>query len=129
MAARWRIPAPASTACAAGRTPAARRASRARAAARAASAAHPGRCSKPVIHDQRRMIRKTRLLVDVRALRRAGEPGTQYLVINSPADILRPRLPAVRPPGVVIRLRHQRAKSVDVLFRTQKLVHPGALLG
>src|ERR1700676_3632254 len=126
MAVRWKIPAPASTACAAGHRPAVRRASRRRdAVARAA----PNHCSKPIIHDQRRVIGKAWLLVDVRALWRAGKPRAQYLVINPPADILRPRLAAVRPPGVVIRLRHQRAKGVDIPFRPEQLIHPGPLLG
>src|SRR5206468_11276510 len=85
--------------------------------------------SKVVVHDERGVIREAPLLVYGGGARPAGEVGAHDLVIDAPADVLRARLSAVRPPGVEPRLGSHLAKRVDIARRPEQPVHPGALLG
>src|ERR1700761_7896076 len=108
MADRWKIPAPASTT--------------------SAAADRSGSRSKPIVHDQRCVIGKTRFLVDEGLPGRASQTGAQDLVVDSPSDVPGPGRAAVRPPGVVVRVGNQRPKAIDVALLVDELVHPCALL-
>src|SRR5215470_16818741 len=56
-----------------------------------------------VVDRQRRVVGEALVLVDPRALRLRGNAGRGDLVVDAPADVLLPRLAAVRPPGVLLR--------------------------
>src|SRR5262245_43214829 len=54
-----------------------------------------------IVDRERRVIGEALFLVDPRALRFRRDPGRRDLVVDAPADVLLPCLPAVRPPGVL----------------------------
>src|SRR4051812_45963818 len=66
-----------------------------------------------ILDRQRRVVGEALLLVDrfLACLRR--DARRRDLVVDAPADVLRPGLPAVRPPGVLVRLRVDSAEHVD----------------
>ena len=56
------------------------------------------------------MVGKARSLVDAAGLRPPGEARAGDVVVEAPADVLRPGLAAVRPPGVLIGFGVQAAE-------------------
>src|SRR5687768_12385857 len=81
-----------------------------------------------IIDGQRRVIGEATRLVD-RLLHRLGrDAGRGDLVIDAPADVLLPRLPAVRPPGVLLGIRVEAPEYVDVAELVEHAREPGPLL-
>src|SRR4029450_1132951 len=75
-----------------------------------------------IVDDQRRMVGKAPVLVDRHGVRLDRDSRCGDLIVDAPADILRPRLAAVRPPRVMPRLLVDAAKYVD---ETQLVENPG----
>ena len=65
-----------------------------------------------VIHRQRRMVAKALFLVDAGRARGVRDARRGDLIINAPAYIFRPRLAAIRPPGVGFQFGMQFAEHV-----------------
>src|SRR6185503_18132325 len=82
-----------------------------------------------VVDDERRVVGKALRLVDRLAPRRGGDARRGDLVVDAPADVLLPRLAAVRPPGVLLGLVVQLAEHVDEAELVEYFRQPGALLG
>ncbi len=75
------------------------------------------------------MVGEPSVAEDGRRLRAAREPRARDLVVDAPADVLRPRLAAIRPPGVLLGTRVHLAERVHPLQLSEHAVEPGALLG
>src|SRR5258708_16155307 len=56
-----------------------------------------------VIHGERCVVAETLRLVDCSASRLGGDAGRGELIIDAPSPVLGPGLPAVGPPGVLLR--------------------------
>src|SRR4051812_44445074 len=82
-----------------------------------------------IIDRQGRVVREALLLVDRFLARRDGDAGRGDLVVDAPADVLRPGLAAVRPPGVLVGLVVDAAEDVDETQLVEYPGEPGALLG
>src|ERR1043165_5677209 len=82
-----------------------------------------------IVDGQRRVVGKPLRLVDRFLLRRRRDARGRDLVVEAPADVLLPRLAAVRPPGVLLRLVVQAAEDVDETHLVEHARQPGALLG
>src|SRR5436190_5905933 len=82
-----------------------------------------------VVDDERRMVGEALLEVDVLAPGERRDAGRREVVVEPPADVLRPRLAAVAPPGVLLGMRVERAEDVDEAELLEQARHPGALLG
>src|SRR5262245_21881626 len=82
-----------------------------------------------IVDGQRCVVGEALFLVDARALRLRGDPRRRDLVVDAPADVLLPRLAAVRPPGVLPRARVDAAEHVHPADLVERLAEPGALLG
>src|SRR5215831_5754373 len=82
-----------------------------------------------VVDRQRRVVREALRLVDARALRFRGDARRRDLVVDAPADVLLPRLAAVRPPGVLPRARVDAAEHVHPAGVVEGRGEPSALLG
>src|SRR5437868_1832206 len=95
----------------------------------APSAAWRAARSKIVVHEERCVIREAPLRVYRGGARLAGERAAHHLVVDAPADVVGARPPAVRPPGIQIRLGSHLAERVHVPAPAKHMVHPGALLG
>src|SRR3954465_1462385 len=74
------------------------------------------------------MVGEAPALVDRLAHGRRGDARRRDLVIDAPADVLRIRLAAVRPPGVMPRIRVQPAEHTDEAGLVEDMGEPGALL-
>src|SRR3990172_6623309 len=66
-----------------------------------------------VIDRQRRVVGEALVLVDFHFARTRRDAGSRDLVIDAPADVLGPRLAAVRPPGVLLGARVDAAEHVN----------------
>src|SRR5512147_2944689 len=66
-----------------------------------------------VVDDQRRVIREAPVLVDRHRVRMGGDARRGDLVVDAPADVLRPGLAPVRPPGVLLGTRVDAPEDVD----------------
>src|SRR5262249_1674822 len=82
-----------------------------------------------VVDRQRRVVGEAAVLVDARALRFRRDARRRDLVVDAPADVLLPRLAAVRPPGVLPGPRVDAAEHVHPADAIEGLAEPGALLG
>src|SRR2546423_184108 len=82
-----------------------------------------------IVDRQRRVVGEALALVDRFANRRGGDARRRHLVVDAPADVLLPGLAAVRPPGVVLRVRIEPAEDVDEADLVEHVREPGALLG
>src|SRR5712671_70410 len=82
-----------------------------------------------IIDRQGRVVGEALLLVDRFLVRRGGDAGRGDLVVDAPADVLRPGLAAVRPPGVLVRLVVDPPENVDEADLVEDARQPGALLG
>src|SRR5262249_43010716 len=82
-----------------------------------------------VVYRERRVIREALRLVYPRALRLRRDARRRDLVVDAPADVLRPRPAAVRPPGVLPRPLIHLAEHVDPPHPVEGFAEPGALLG
>src|SRR5687768_5282555 len=108
---------------------------RRRAAARRAAPA-PGKAAglpapsqRPIVVDgERGVVREAARLVDRLALRGRGDAGGGDLVVDAPADVLRPSLATVGPPGVMPGLLVQLAEDVHESDFVEDVREPGALL-
>src|SRR3990170_1639094 len=90
----------------------------------------PRRLELAVIVDrERRVIREAAPLVDRGLERFRGDAGRGDLVVDAPADVLRPGLAAVRPPGVLLGPGVEAPEYVDEARLVEHLRQPGALLG
>src|SRR5690242_947049 len=84
---------------------------------------------RPVIVDrERRVIGEAPRLVDRLLQRARRDAGRRDLVVDAPADVLLPRLAAVRPPCVLLGALVQPPEHVDVAELVEHLAQPGALL-
>src|SRR5207302_429916 len=81
-----------------------------------------------VVDGQRRVVGEALRLVDRFPARGGSDPGGGDLVIDAPADILRPGLPAIGPPGVLIRLLVEAPENIDKAQRVEYAGEPGAFL-
>src|SRR4051812_15827891 len=81
-----------------------------------------------IIDRQRRVVREPLGLVDRFLARAGGDARRRDLVVDAPADVLRPGLAAVGPPGVLIGLRVEAAEDVDIAQLVEHARQPGALL-
>src|SRR6185503_15115527 len=66
-----------------------------------------------IVNYQRSVIGESPVRVDRRRARRRGDTRRRDLVIDAPADVLRPGLAAIRPPGVLLGLAIDPPKDVD----------------
>src|SRR5687768_9956714 len=82
-----------------------------------------------VVDDQRRVVGETLGFVDRFTPRGGGDARRGDLVVDAPADILLPRLAAVRPPGVLVGLVVQAAEYIDEAQLVEDLRQPGTLFG
>src|SRR5690348_764704 len=82
-----------------------------------------------VIDDERRMVRKTPLLVNGAALGRCREIGRGDLVVDTPSHVLRPSLPAIGPPGVLIGAAIEAPESIHPTELVEDARQPLAFLG
>src|SRR5258706_9914272 len=82
-----------------------------------------------VVDRQRCVIGKTLRLIDAHSPRPCGDSRSRNLVVDAPAHVLRPRLAAIRPPGVLPRPRVHAAEHVHPADFVEGLRQPGALLG
>src|SRR6185503_16439270 len=82
-----------------------------------------------VVDDERCVVGEALRLVDRLAPRRGGDARCGDLVVDAPADVLLPRLAAVRPPCVLLGLVVQLAEHIDEAELVEYLRQPGALLG
>ena len=83
----------------------------------------------PVVVDgQRRVIGKTFRLVDANLSRGGGDARRGDLVIDAPADVFRPGLAAVRPPGVLLGPLIDAAEHIDPADCVEYFRQPVALL-
>src|SRR5260370_5689961 len=82
-----------------------------------------------IVDRQGGMVREPLRLVDRLLHRLRGDAGRGDLVVDAPADVLRPRLAAVRPPGVLLRLGVEATEHVDEADLVEHLRKPVALLG
>src|SRR6266850_3011421 len=74
------------------------------------------------------MVREALLLVDRLLDRRGSDARRGDLVVDAPADVLRPGLAAVRPPGVLVGLAVDAPENVDEADLVEDVRQPGALL-
>jgi hypothetical protein len=81
-----------------------------------------------VVHRERRVVGEAAADVDVAAASQRGHARRGDLVVDAPADVLRPRLAEVRPPGVSIRPRVEDAEDVHEAVRLEDVRQPLALL-
>src|SRR5712671_5188755 len=81
-----------------------------------------------IVDRQGRMVGEALLLVDRFLHRGDGDAGRRDLVVDPPADVLRPALAAVGPPGVLVRLGVDAAEDVDEADLVEHLREPRALL-
>src|SRR4051794_15417294 len=63
-----------------------------------------------IVYGERRVVGEAPVLVDRAALRRVREARRSDLVVDAPAHVLRPRLPAIRPPRVLVGAAIDAAK-------------------
>ncbi len=82
-----------------------------------------------VVDDQRRMIGEAAGFVDRRRARGCGDARRRDLVVDAPADILGPRLPAIGPPGILFGPRIEATEDIDEAQLVEHLREPRALLG
>src|SRR5215210_413110 len=82
-----------------------------------------------VIDRQRSVVRKPLLFVDGTASCRCGDTRGCDLVIDTPAHILRPRLTAIRPPGVLIGPTIDTSEYIDPAELVEHTRKPRTLLG
>src|SRR5712671_2379329 len=82
-----------------------------------------------IVDRQGRVVGEALLLVDRLLHRRGGNSRGRDLVVDPPADVLRPALAAVGPPGVLVRLGVDAAEHIDETQLVEHLGEPGALLG
>src|SRR5512139_1904555 len=77
------------------------------------------------------MVGEALVLVDAGGRGLGGDSRGGDLVVDAPADVLRPGLAAVAPPGVGLAgvLRIEAAVDVDPSEFVEQARHPGALLG
>src|SRR5437868_7677575 len=66
-----------------------------------------------VIDNERRVVRESPVLVDRNRARRCCYAGSCDLIVDAPADVFLPRLPAIGPPRVLLRACLDAAKDVD----------------
>src|SRR5256885_2224468 len=66
-----------------------------------------------VVDHHRRVIREALLEIDRLAHGGAGDARRGQVVVDAPAHVLRPRLAAVAPPGVLLGVRVERTEHVD----------------
>src|SRR5882724_9340341 len=82
-----------------------------------------------VVDGQRRVVREALRLVNRSLPRLCRDARGRDLVVDAPADVLRPGLSAVRPPGVLPGPRVDAPEHVDPADPVERLGEPGALLG
>src|SRR5947207_7875868 len=82
-----------------------------------------------VVDHHRRVIREALLEVDVLAQRLRRDARRREVIVKTPADVLRPRLAAVAPPGVLLRVRVEGAEHVDEADLVERVTQPRALFG
>src|SRR5215470_3285767 len=82
-----------------------------------------------VVDDERRVIGKAPALVDSCGARRRGDARRRDLVVDAPTHVIRPGLPAIRPPGVLPRLLVETAENVDETQFVKYAAQPRAFLG
>src|SRR5215831_11414914 len=81
-----------------------------------------------VVDDQRRVIGKAPVLIDRGGARRGSDARRGNLIVDPPADILGPRLTAIRPPGVLLGLLIQLPEHIDESELVEYACEPAALL-
>src|SRR5512139_973144 len=75
----------------------------------------------PVIVDRQRcVVREPRVLPDRGPPHAPAEIRADDVIVDAPPDVLRPRLAAVRPPRVLVRLGVHGAERVDVLHAAEQ---------
>src|SRR5690606_19461572 len=62
-------------------------------------------------------------------MRLGRDAGRRNLVIDTPAHVLRPRLSAIAPPGVLVGAGVDQSENVDQTDFFEYPRQPGALLG
>src|SRR6185503_11099537 len=82
-----------------------------------------------VVDDERRMIGKAPVRVDRSGVRLGGDAGSRDLVVDPPADVVRPRVAAVGPKGVAIGTRVDAPEHVDETQFVEYAGEPRALFG
>src|SRR5437764_3426227 len=82
-----------------------------------------------VVDDERRVIGEAPVLVDRDRTGLRGDARRRHLVIDAPADVLLPRLPARRPERVLLGLLVDGAEDVDEADLVEYPREPGAFLG
>src|SRR3954462_14978648 len=82
-----------------------------------------------IVDRQRRVVGEPLRLVDRLLPRLRCNARRGDLVIDAPADVLFPRLAAIRPPRVLVGLAIQLAKDVDEAQLIEYARQPGALFG
>src|SRR5262245_3273305 len=81
-----------------------------------------------IVDGERSVVGEALRLVDRLLLRGARHAGRGDLVVDAPADVLLPRLAAVRPPGVLLGPGIQPAEHVDEAELVEDARQPRALL-
>src|SRR5712671_1304505 len=81
-----------------------------------------------IVDRQGRVVGEALLLVDRLLHRSGGNSRGRDLVVDAPADVLRPALAAVGPPGVLVGLGVDAAEDVDEADLVEHLREPRALL-
>src|SRR3954470_15646115 len=80
-----------------------------------------------IVDRQRRVIGEALLLVNAAASRRRCDAGRRDLIIDAPADVLGPRLPAIGPPRILIRAAIDVAEDIHPAELVEHLREPDAL--
>src|SRR3954469_25324304 len=84
----------------------------------------------PVIVDgERRVVGEPLPFVDGLAHGGGCYARRRHLVVDAPPHILRPRLAAIRPPGVMAGVRVELAEHVDEADLVEHMREPGSLFG
>src|SRR6266850_5091314 len=82
-----------------------------------------------VVDGERRVVGEAPALVDGTALHAVAKRFGDDLIVDAPADVLRPGRPGIGPPRVLIGLLVDDTKCVNVARGSDQLIEPGALLG
>src|SRR4029079_892707 len=83
--------------------------------------------SKIVIQRQGSVIREALLAVDGSAQDTAGQRFAEDVIVDAPTHVLGPRLPAVRPPGVLVGFGVDLTETVYVTAVREQSIETGAL--
>src|SRR4051812_17220847 len=82
-----------------------------------------------VVDHERRVIRESPVLVDRDRTCRRCDSRCGDLIVDAPADVLLPRLAAIRPPRVLLRTDVDAAKDIDESQLVENSAEPRAFVG